>query len=73
MGVNIKEVNVVVHYDASHNIDDYFQQEVDVVVTMHALSFSGSPQIVHLGMNRKSLRDKEINVREYLENTTICR
>lgn len=47
--------------------------EVVVVVTMHALLFSGSLQIVQL-KEPKYLHDREvIDFRKYLENTTVCR
>ena len=76
MGVNIKEVNLVVHYGAPHSIDDYFQES-----GRSGRSGDNARSVVFwkpsdcpVKKEPKCLHDREvIDVRKYLENTTVCR
>lgn len=76
MGVNLQDVNTVIHYGAPQSIDDYFQEsgrggrsgrEAISIVYWKPADCPRREKI-------KTTRDSEIlAVREYLENTTQCR
>ena len=76
MGVNTKEVKLVIHYGAPHSIDDYFQESGrggcsgDNACSVVFWKPSDCP----VKKEPKCLHDRElIDVRKYLENATICR
>ena len=76
MGVNLQDVNTVVHYGAPHSLEDYFQESgrggrtgVDAVSTIY-----WQPVDCPLRKQPATLRDHElIAVRRYVENVTVCR
>ena len=76
MGVNIKDVNLIIHYGAPHSIDDYFQES-----GRGGRSGDYARSIVFwkpidcpVKKEPTCLRDQEhADVRKYLENTTACR
>ena len=76
MGVNIKDVNLIVHYGAPSSIDDYFQESGRGGRSggnARSIIF-WKPSDCPVRKEPKCLRDWElIDVRKYLENTTICR
>ena len=76
MGVNLQDVNIVIHYGAPQSIDDYFQESgrggrsgkeaISIIYWRPA----DCPRKEKL----QTTRDSEIlAVREYLENVTQCR
>ena len=76
MGVDIKDVNLVVHYGAPNSIDDYFQESGrggrsgDNARSVIFWKPSDCP----IRKEPQSIRDRElIDIRKYLENSTICR
>ena len=76
MGVNFKDVNLVVHYGAPQSLDDYFQEsgrcgrgggDAKAVVFW-------SPRDCPVKKEIATTHDAEVHaVRRYLENTTVCR
>lgn len=76
MGVNLQDVNNVIHYGAPQSIDDYFQESGrggrsggDANSTVY-----WKPSDCPVQKEPKTIRDQElIVVRRYLENTTACR
>ena len=76
MGVNLKDVNWIIHYGAPNSVEDYFQESGrggrsggDAVSTIY-----WKPRDCPLPKNPKSTRDHElVAVRRYLENSTVCR
>ena len=76
MGVDIKDVNLVVHYGAPNSVDDYFQESGrggrsgDNARSVIFWKPSDCP----IRKEPQSIRDRElIDIRKYLENSTICR
>jgi len=76
MGVNLQDVNNIVHYGAPRSLEDYFQESGrggrsggDAVSTIY-----WKPVDCPLHTEPISLRDHEqIAVRRYVENVTACR
>lgn len=76
MGVNLQDVNTVIHYGAPKSVEDYFQESGrggrsggDAVSTVY-----WTPRDCPIRKNPVTVRDRElIAVRKYLENTTLCR
>lgn len=76
MGINLLDVNTVVHYGAPRSIEDYFQESGrggrsggDAVSTVY-----WKPVDCPVRQQPTTLRDHElITVRRYVENVTICR
>ena len=76
MGVDIQDVNTVIHYGAPQSLEDYFQESgrggrsgVNAVSTIFWL-----PKDCPVKKEPTSLRDHElIAVRRYVENVTLCR
>jgi len=76
MGVNLCDVNTIIHYGAPHSIDDYFQ-----VSGRGGRSGGDAHSIVYwkpidcpIRKDLVTTRDKEVaDVRRYLANTDICR
>ena len=76
MGVNIMDVNLIIHYGTPHTIDDYFQEsERGGRSGDYARSIVfWKPPDCPVKKEPTCLRDREqAEVRKYLENTTICR
>ena len=75
MGINLRDVNTIIHYSAPQSIDDYFQesgrggrsgQHARSVVYWRATECPMRKVL-------SSTRDHEVAaVREYLQNETIC-
>lgn len=76
MGVNIKDVNLIIHYGAPHSIDDYFQESGRGGRSgdyARSLIFWKPPDCP-VKKQPTCLRDREqADVRRFLENTTVCR
>ena len=76
MGIDLKDVNTVIHYGAPQNMEDYFQESgrggrsgQDAVSTVY-----WKPVDCPVRKQPTSLRDHElITVRRYVENVTVCR
>ena len=76
MGVNVRDVNTVIHYGAPHSLEDYFQESGrggrsgdDAVSTVF-----WKPKDCPVSKQPTTLRDHEcIAVRRYVTNTTVCR
>lgn len=76
MGIDLKDVNTIIHYGAPHSIEDYFQES-----GRGGRSGGNAKSIVYwkacdcpLRKNLMSTRDKETAaVRHYLENNSSCR
>jgi len=76
MGVNLCDVNTIIHYGAPHSIDDYFQES-----GRGGRSGGDAHSIVYwkpidcpIRKDLVTTRDKEVaDVRRYLANTDICR
>ena len=76
MGVNLRDVNIIIHYGAPKSIEDYFQESGrggrsggDAVSTIY-----WKPSDCPVSKQPTSLRDYElIAVRRYVENSTLCR
>ncbi len=76
MGVNLRNVNTVIHYGAPQSIDDYFQESGRGGRSGdHACSIVyWKPIDCPLRKELISTRDNEVAcVRRYLENTTVRR
>ncbi len=76
MGIDLRDVNTVIHYEAPQSIDDYFQE------TGRGGRGGGDARLVvfwkpaDCPFRKKAVcaRDHEVNaVRKYLKNTTVCR
>lgn len=76
MGIDLRDVNTVIHYGAPQSIDDYFQESGR---GEHSGGDARSvvfwkPADCPFRKKAVSTRDHEVNaVRKYLENTTMCR
>ena len=74
--MNIKDVNLIIHYGAPHSIDDYFQESRRGRRSgdhAHSIVF-WKPIDCPVKIEPTCLRDQEhADVRKYLENTTTCR
>ena len=76
MGVNLCDVNTIIHYGAPNSIEDYFQESV-----RGRRSGDDAQSIVYwkpidcpVRQNSVTTRDREVaHVRRYLTNTDICR
>ena len=76
MGVDLRDVNTIVHYGAPQSLEDYFQESGrggrsggDAVSTVY-----WKPTDCPVRKQPVSLRDHElIAVRRYVDNTTMCR
>ena len=76
MGVNLKDVNTIIHYGAPKSIEDYFQESGrggrsggDAVSVVY-----WKPVDCPVSKNPVTRHDHElIAVRRYLENSTLCR
>lgn len=76
MGINLQDVNMVVHYGAPHSLEDYFQESGrggrsggDAVSTVY-----WKPVDCPVRKKPTTVRDHElISVRRYVENSTVCR
>ena len=76
MGLNMKDVDTIIHYGAPRSLDDYFQESGrggrsggDAVSKIY-----WKPGDCPIRKKPVTLRDRElIAVRRYLENTTTCR
>ena len=76
MGVDLRDVNTVIHYGAPQSLEDYFQESgrggrsgVDAVSTIF-----WKPVDCPVRKTPTTLRDHElIAVRRYVENVTVCR
>ena len=76
MGVNLKEVNTIIHYGAPRSVEDYFQESGrggrsggDAVSTVF-----WKPADCRVKKKPSTIRDRElIAVRRYLENIALCR
>ena len=76
MGVNLEDVNTVIHYGAPQSIDDYFQESGrggrggKEAISIIYWKPADCPRKEKL----QTTQDSEIlAVREYLENVTQCR
>lgn len=76
MGVNLQDVDTIIHYGAPRSLEDYFQESgrggrsgSDAVSTIYWI-----PRDCRVKKSPTSLHDHEaIAVRKYVQNTTICR
>lgn len=76
MGIDLRDVNTVIHYGAPQSVEDYFQESgrggrsgEEAISTVY-----WKPMDCPVRKQPVSLRDHEqIAVRRYLENTTTCR
>lgn len=76
MGVNLRDVNTVLHYGAPGSLEDYFQESgrggrsgEDAVSTVY-----WKPADCPVRKEPSTIRDHElISVRKYVENVTVCR
>ena len=76
MGIDLRDVNTVVHYGAPHSLEDYFQESGrggrsggDAVSKVY-----WKPIDCPVRKEPATLRDHElIAVRRYVENVTVCR
>ena len=76
MGIDLRDVNTIIHYGAPHSIEDYFQES-----GRGGRSGGNAKSIVYwkpsdcpLRKQLMSTRDKEVAaVRHYLENDSSCR
>ena len=76
MGINLQDINDVIHYGALSSLEDYFQESgrggrsgAEAMSTVY-----WRPVDCPVRKEPNTLRDHElINVRKYLENTTDCR
>ncbi len=76
MGVNVKEVNTVIHYGAPRSIDDYFQESGRAGRSgdsARSIVF-WKPSDCPFRRDPVTVHHRELNeVRQYLENTSACR
>lgn len=76
MGIDLQDINLVVHYGAPSSLEDYFQESgrggrsgAEATSTVY-----WKPVDCPVCKEPKTLRDHElIDVRRYMENTTDCR
>lgn len=76
IGINLRDVNTVIHYGAPQSLEDYFQESVrggrsggDGMSTIF-----WKPVDCPVRKTPTTLRDHElIAVRQYIENITVCR
>ena len=76
MGINLRDVNTIIHYGGTQSIDDYFQES-----GRGGRSGQSARSIVYwkpidckVRKEPSSTRDHEVAaVRQYLENETVCR
>lgn len=76
MGINLRDVNTVIHYGAPQSVEDYFQESgrggrsgEEAVSTIY-----WKPVDCPVRKQPTTLRDHElIDIRRYLENVTMCR
>ena len=76
MGVNLRDINTIIHYGAPRSVEDYFQESGrggrsggDAVSTIY-----WKPMDCRVRKKPVTLRDHElIAVRRYLENISLCR
>ena len=74
-GVNLKGVNIIIHYGAPRSIDDYFQESGRGGRTGHNAEsiVYWTPSDCLQRKGPKSVHDHEVNaVRRYLENVAMC-
>ena len=76
MGVDLRDVNTIIHYGAPYSIDNYFQESGRGGRSgqpAHSVVY-WMPSECPLRKELSSTRDHEVaGVRRYLENTTVCR
>ena len=75
MGIDLKDVNTIIHYGAPHSIEDFFQESGrggrngQAARSIIYWSTADCPRCKELS----SVRDGEVDaMRRYLENTTTC-
>ena len=76
MGINLRDVNTIIHYEAPHSIEDYFQESGRGGRSGEQARSVVYWKPVDCKMPKKvlSLQDKEVAaVRDYLENESLCR
>lgn len=76
MGINLKDVNLILHYGAPQSIDDYFQESGRGGRSgEHARSVVyWRPTECPIRKELSSTRDHEVAaVRQYLQNESVCR
>jgi len=76
MGINLRDVNTIIHYGAPHSIEDYFQESGRGGRSGEQARSVVYWKPVDCKMPKKvlSLRDKEVAaVRDYLGNESLCR
>lgn len=74
MGVNLKDINTIIHYGAPHSLDDYFQESGRGGRTGSDASSTIYWKLADAPVKKLliTIRDQEISeVRSYLENTTV--
>ena len=76
MGINLRDVNLILHYGAPRSIDDYFQESGRGGRSgEHARSVVyWRPTECPIRKELSSTRDHEVAaIRQYLQNETVCR
>ena len=76
MGINLRDVNTIIHYGAPHSLEDYFQESGRGGRSGGAAvsTIFWKPVDCPVRKQPTTLRDHElITVRRYVENVTACR
>ena len=76
MGINLPDVNTIIHYGAPRSLEDYFQESgrAGRTGTLAISIVYWKPRDCPVKVNPSSIHDHEvIAVRRYLENNTECR
>ena len=77
MGVNLRDVNTIIHYGAPQSIEDYFQESGSGrggrSGQVARSTINWRPSECPLRQKMSSTRDHEVaGVRQYVENGTSC-
>ena len=76
MGINLRDVNTIIHYGAPHSIEDYFQESGRGGRSGEQARSVVYWKPVDCKMPKKvlSLQDKEVAaIRDYFEKQSLCR